>query len=249
MPEDNYYIINKDDIEKLKKKIYYEQIKPLIDKNYSYTKCKNEIEKLCGNEELKININQLKFKNSTELIESLKNNNDYYIINSSLWSNICKNENKLKKGFKIIFNEDKLEIIFNENDKLSIKSKNCIIDNSSLIENKYINKNSNFNYEKANLFNIEEEFLKINNYEMILDSYTCINCKSQIELISIDFKNNNEEDLISYICHICGNIIISIKEYFDKFIFHTYLYEKCTLCGDLQIKQYMNDKNIFIYCI
>ena len=84
---------------------------------------------------------------------------------------------------------------------------------------------------------------------MILDTYTCINCKSQIELNSIDFKNNNEEDLISYNCHICGNIIISINEYFNKFIFHTYLYEKCTLCGDLQIKQYMNDKNIFIYCI
>ena len=78
----------------------------------------------------------------------------------------------------------------------------------------------------------------------------CIYCKSEIELESIEFQNNNEEDSIIYECqNDCGKIKISIKEYLQKFKFNTFMNEKCNKCGKTQIKEYIKNKNIFNYCI
>ena len=78
------------------------------------------------------------------------------------------------------------------------------------------------------------------------DSYACSFCKSEIEIESIIFNNDNEEDFIIYNCFDkCGKIKISLNNFLQKLIINTYLNEKCSVCNKKQI----NDDNIFFYCI
>ena len=104
----------------------------------------------------------------------------------------------------------------------------------------------------------EEYNLKENRYEIKLGSFSfcttlpipnlsCINCHSEIELDTIKFNSQNEDDIIIFNClGKCGIIDnISINEYLKKYITNTYLYKKCSSCGKLQL----NEKNVFNYCL
>ena len=72
--------------------------------------------------------------NSEDLIKELKDNTKrFYIINSDLFNSICATNNG-NKGIYFSFKEDKLILIFNENDKLTFKNNNCVIDISTLIK-------------------------------------------------------------------------------------------------------------------
>ena len=78
----------------------------------------------------------------------------------------------------------------------------------------------------------------------ILDSYGCSECKSEIEIESID-KNKNE---ITFIC-IKNNHYktLLIKEYINEMIKNTYKYDVCSICN---IKQKDDpNKSIFNCCI
>ena len=64
-------------------------------------------------------------------------------------------------------------------------------------------------------------------------------------MLSIDFNNNS----ITYNCqNLCGKINIEIKDYFKKLIFITYLSEKCSICENIQLKDFISNKDIFNYC-
>ena len=115
----------------------------------------------------------------------------------------------------------------------------------------------NFNMENNHT---EKFFLNENsNYSIEFDSYSfftsfpipnlsCINCDSEIELESIQFNDQNEDDIMIFNClRECGKIDISIKEYLKKFIPNTYLYKKCFSCEKLQLNE--NNNNIFNHCL
>ena len=138
-------------------------------------------------------------------------------------------------------------MIFNlMNIKLN-KNKATFQNNNKKNLNKFINNFNNNNFEKGNNENIKNEDLFQNNEdELKFDSYSCINCKSEIELESIEFYND-KEDLIAYICqNSCGKLVIPIKDFLAKFKYNTYLCEKCSSCGLVQNK---NINNIFNYSI
>jgi hypothetical protein len=108
--------------------------------------------------------------------------------------------------------------------------------------------------------NTENFFLnEYSTYSIEFDSYSfftsfpipnlsCINCDSEIELESIQFNNQNEDDIMIFNClGECGKFDISIKEYLTKFIPNTYLYKKCFSCEKLQLNE--NNNNIFNHCL
>ena len=76
------------------------------------------------------------------------------------------------------------------------------------------------------------------------DCYSCTNCNSPIEIISLNQDNNT----INFKCvknkdH--GNKTLSLKDYLEKMTKNTYLYYNCSECGLSQ----NNYDTIFSYCI
>ena len=156
-----------------------------------------------------------------------------------------------------------------------IKKKNQIQQNDfslhynllSTYENKNINKKSHEykNITSQNEISLNKIYKKesiikgFNCYCIEFDSYSffttlpipnlsCINCSSEIELESIKFNDEKEDDIIIFNClGECGKIdTLSIKEYLKQFLSNTYLYKKCYSCEKLQL----NDKiSIFNYCL
>ena len=237
------FLIEKNKIENLKNKIHYDKLKNDIDS--SFENIKDKIANLGESKEIERNITQTKFNNSEDLIESLKKNKKYYLINKSLWINICRLENKEEKGVIFSFSGNNILLSLNENENkiLHFKINGGIIEKSSIV----INRNQFLflkNY-KINE-NIKKSLLKTNIDNIYFDSMCCLNCKSQIEIRLIKFNGYNKEDSIIYYCKdSCGNIDISIKEYFEKLLFNIYLSVECSICKNLQIKT----KNIFDYCV
>ena len=86
----------------------------------------------------------------------------------------------------------------------------------------------------------------------IINSYCCINCNSEIEINSINFSENNGNDIIKYKCSgACGMKSIALHEYLNKMILNTYLYTSCYVCGSLNIDNIdlnENSPNIFSFC-
>ena len=173
--------------------------------------------------------------------------------------------------------KQKIGIIFNLNENHSLKEKetnyfrtNINTEKKNVINSKFRDENNNFFKDNNNIkteievkipekyLKLEESDSKINRYEIEFDSYSfsttlpipklsCINCKSEIELVDIYFNKNNEDDILVFNClGNCDKIEISIKEYLQKFILNTYLYEICYSCKKIQI----NDTDfIFNYCL
>ena len=159
------YLINKDSIEKLKKQICYEEFKKNLKDNYQIRQLKKTIENKCILQKTKNHIydyksievelkekrpnfskelNKIKkemipknFNNKQDLINSLNNNNKYYIINSNFWYKIKENEISIEQNVKFLFRKNKLILILNNKEELSFNINNGIIEKSSLIENEY----------------------------------------------------------------------------------------------------------------
>ena len=89
----------------------------------------------------------------------------------------------------------------------------------------------------------EEEYNLFKN-----DSYSCTQCSSQIEIISL----NETEGKITFRClsnneNNHGIITLSIKDYLDQMEKNTYASSKCSICN---LKQNSSNENkIFKYCI
>jgi len=124
------YLIETNKLKKLKKKIDYDKLEYLIEKDESY---KEFIKKIKKREKREV-INIENFKNSNELLKELLKDKKFNVIDNRLYYAI-------KSGIKnnpidCIFSKDKIAIIFNDNDKIYFKNnKNGIIEKSSLISN------------------------------------------------------------------------------------------------------------------
>ena len=73
------------------------------------------------------------------------------------------------------------------------------------------------------------------------DSYTCSECQSNIEILSI----NNESNEIEFKCPVHGKLYLSINEYLEKMKKNTYLFFNCSNCKKSQ-KEF---NGIFKYCL
>jgi len=132
-------IIELSQFEKLKKKLDYERLKPLIVNDEYYTNILKQIKK---KEKIKpISLKQ--YNNSNELLNEL-NNKKLIVLNQDLLMKINK-EIKVKI-IKFTLDKQRITIIFNDEDKLNfINNKDGIIESSSLIKD---NLNIDFNSPK-----------------------------------------------------------------------------------------------------
>ena len=182
------YLIEKDKIEKLKRNIFYNILKPYIAQKNEFNAfinnkiVKHYLDKYKERErekekEYKINIINVKFQNGEELIKSINDNRKYYLINSSLWNKICKIQNRIinDKGIQFSFERNNIILYLNKNEKLYFKRNNGIIEKSNFTKSIYkksaeieenIEEDENtFNYNNTALYNQNFEFnLLIFNY-------------------------------------------------------------------------------------
>ena len=205
------------------------------------------------------------FNNSTFLKDKLKevdvyeiNDNKivilykYYYINGQIGyideNNIFIPEYLIKI---IQYNPVNLEKLFNfcKNDLHKFEKNNNI--------NIYQIDNEIFCYKIIDDICMKEKNLNVNilsirkNKDIIIDSYGCINCDSEIEINSINICKDNTDDIIKYKCRNCGIISIILHEYLNKMILKIYLYKNCYICGNIQIND-VNFKNktinSFLFC-
>jgi len=151
-----------------------------------------------------------------------------------------------------ILNYEKLSNFLNNN-FIRFERNNYInyyqIDNQILcykiIDDIYV-KRKNLN---ENILAIKKDKNLKNNF---INSYCCINCNSEIEINSINFSQNNGNDIIKYKCSgPCGIKSVILHEYLNKMIVNTYLYKSCYVCGSINIDNiYLNENspNIFSFC-
>lgn len=228
------YFIEFNAMEAFKKKILFEEIKNLSSSiQFSQLNLK---ENLNFN---KINdyISQTKFESIKDLIKELNCNNKYYLIPDSLWNKICKIENKDEKGITFYIKDNKINIEFDNNEKISFSINKGIIEKSSIITENINTKRSNNAYKNTYLkIQIDANKSNAQTFPNLLNNeYLCINCKSDIELQSIIFSSERNEELMTFKCTgNCGIQKIYIKNYIEQFIKNTYLYEKCSVCKVVQ---------------
>ena len=142
------FLIKKELIETLKKKIFYTTFEEGIRlSNFNYKILKTNIEKVCGTKEIKPDIDQTIFNNSNELIKEL-NTNQFYLIKYDLWKVISKKNIHDDKGVNFKFNNKEIILIFNEKDELKFKNNKFLISKETLIENQ--NNNNNEKKDKKN---------------------------------------------------------------------------------------------------
>ena len=146
---------------------------------------------------------------------------------------------------------EKLEKLFNfcKNDLLKFEKNTNI--NSYKIDNKI------YCYKIIDDICIKEQNLnvkilaikKIKN--IIINSYGCINCDSEIIINSINICKDNTDDIIKYTCRDCGTISVLLHEYLDKMILKIYLYNNCYICRKFQINDIdlkNNGIKSFLFC-
>ena len=128
------YLIETDTLNKIKKKLDYERLKPYVEKD-SYTNFAKNIKK---REKLK-SVKLKKFNDSKEFINELLKDKKYSLVHQDLLKKINSDYNG--NEIKYIITHDKISLIFNDNDKIYLtNNKNGIIEKSSLIQE---NSNSN----------------------------------------------------------------------------------------------------------
>ena len=238
------YFIEFNSMENFKKKILYEEIKNLSSSI--------QFSQLNLNESPDFNrindyIAQTKFESKKDLIKELNNNNKYYLIPDSLWNKICKKENKDEKGITFYIKDNKINIEFNNNEKISFNINKGIIEKSNIIEENINTQRSNNAYKNTYKIQIDANKSNAQTFSNIaINEYSCPNCKSDIELESIKFNGEKNEELMTFKCTgNCGTQIITIKNYIEQFFKNTYLFEKCLICQTVQ----KNENKNFIFCI
>ena len=177
------YLIEKDVIENLKKKIFYDKIKTYSNYNiynfYSFISNPEVIKYLNEFKGIEENIIEAKFRNGEELMRSLNNNKKYYLINKSLWKKIkiCKNETKVGKGIPFYLKNNKIILFYKKKEKLYFNINDGIIEKSSFIENK-----SNYNRSLENDRDEEDEELEKFKNTFINEDFVLSDFKFKIEI-------------------------------------------------------------------
>ena len=113
-------------IKNLKKEIFYDELKEFIDKT-EFDKKKSILNEINNFEEITNSITQSKFNDTNEMLKCLNNNKKYYVINTSIWCKICKNEKKDEEGIKFYFQENKIFLILNDKEEIIFNINNIII--------------------------------------------------------------------------------------------------------------------------
>ena len=237
------YFIEYKLMENYKKKISYEELKDLS-QNIEFSRLKEKL----NFKKIKNYIVSTKFESINDLVNELKKGNKYYIILDTLWKKICKDENKNENGIIFYFLDNKLYLEFNKNEIISFDINNGIIEESSMnqtIVNRSIKRPQSYRKNQ----NIKYTLKLSNGFDEKKNEYSCLNCKSDIELKSIYYDEEKNEELIIFDCTgKCGTQTTSVKYFIEQFFKNTYLNEKCILCGKIQIHEYLKNNN-FIYCI
>ena len=169
---------------------------------------------------------------------------DYYI-----------NDQKIIKSIKnkfsyIISSEDRNYINISEPDInyycYKIKKEKIIDKNVPFIPG--IEKGK-YNHNLIDRLKLNSDIISLNKkYKLNIDSYNCIKCDSDIELISINFSNQEEDNSqIKFKCRgVCSKeYSMTFKQYINEMINYIYLTLKCCICGNAQIKKI---KEIFSLC-
>ena len=141
------YLIDIKSIDNLKKQINYDKMKVYIVKNISDEEFRKKIKG--RTQKIKANINPEKFKSSNDLIQTLNNKKAkfYIITNFYLVKKICDYKNLVNTQIKSLFHEDKIILIFNDNDKVSFYDNKTGLIDKSLLLNSFIWNNY---YQKIN---------------------------------------------------------------------------------------------------
>ena len=249
------FLIEYNLMENFIKKISFEELKNFSSINFSRLKEKLDFNKINNY------IISKKFGSKQDLVNELKNGKKYYIILDTLWKKICKEENKNENGITFCFQDNKINLQFNNNESISFYINNGIIEQSNMVQT-FVSRNnkrpSSCRYQKCNNrapetnYNQKKRYVlrySIDSNKQYRNEYSCLNCKLDIELKSIKYDKEKNEELVTFNCTgKCGTQIVSIKNFIDQCFNNTYLNEKCILCGKIQINEYLKNNN-FIYCI
>lgn len=159
------YFIEFNSMENFKKKILYEEIKNLSSSI--------QFSQLNLNESPDFNrindyIAQTKFESKKDLIKELNNNNKYYLIPDSLWNKICKKENKDEKGITFYIKDNKINIEFNNNEKISFNINKGIIEKSNIIEENINTQRSNNAYKNTYKIQIDANKSNAQTFQILL---------------------------------------------------------------------------------
>ena len=119
------YLIEKRQIDKIKKDNDYDKIRALIEKNETFEKIKVQIQE--KKEQIK-EIIPKKYKNSSDFKKDLRNDNSFIIIKQDYMGKLCSKNDSNGKEIKFKFENNSIIIIFNDNDKLNTANNNGIIE-------------------------------------------------------------------------------------------------------------------------
>ena len=142
------YLIENKIVEKIKKKVNYEKLKPLIAKSETYDKYKKEIKETQDKIE---EIIPKQYKDSKGLIRELLNDNkSFYLIKQDYLSKITDKSKLSGKEIKFKFHNESIILFFNDNDTLNFNNakkdgilEKGILDNAILTNNPHTNENQN----------------------------------------------------------------------------------------------------------
>ena len=213
------YLIENKIIDKIKKKVNYEKLKPLIAKSESNDKFKKEIRETQHKIE---EIIPKQYKNSKEIvIELINDNKSYYLIKKEYLSKIT-DKNKLSgKEIKFKFHKDCLVLIFNENDTLNFYNNNNGILGRNFLINANITNNENIQFKKdleilVRIFYYNKYLTKKEN-----DAFQILNNENS-ETVYLIHNSWMEEYKSFFDYQSLENYLINSKEYSDLFIKNNY---------------------------
>ena len=224
------FLIEKDIIDKLKKNIFYDNLKlyfgPKNNSFNSFMKNKHIKQYLDKYKEIKININHVKFKNGEELIKSLNDDKKYYLISKPLWFKISKSQNIYDKGIQFSIERNNTILYLNKNEKLYFKINDGLIEKSSFIENKSIYKKSERNKEN------NEEDKNTVNYNNIVSNQN-FKFKKEIEILIRLYYYHKElkekKDSSSYLYYNNKETVYLINKFWIETFKNFYEYKELEL--------------------
>ena len=123
------YLIEKNNIDEIKKKIKYTELRPLFEEEETYDKFKQKIKDIDIKE-----IVPKKFNNSDEIKKDLTDKKSFYLIKQDYLTKKSGNTKINGNEIKFMFEKDNILLIFSENDKLYIDNKN-----DGIISESYLN--------------------------------------------------------------------------------------------------------------
>ena len=236
------YLIDNKNLDKIKKNLNFEKLKPLIAKDEGYDKLQKEIK------DTQVKIEELvpkSFKTSQELLrEILNDNKSYYLIKQDYLSKIIDTNKLTGKEIKFKFHKDLIIFIFSENDSIQFSN-----NNNGIIEKAFIWKKSSDNSNAGEGDDITTPNNDSNNYNNNKDLEILVRIfyynKYLTEKENDSFKILNKEDNSETVYLINDSWMNEYKSFFDYQDLENYLKNNKEL-SDLFAKNndYLSEKII-----